>query len=266
MSWSARGIVTYLLAKPDDWEIRAEDIRKRGDLGRDAVYAMLKELRRYGYLGRTPGRDKRGRFGTVDSTLYEVPIPDLPDTVAPDPGEPYPANPTLLSNKYTKEPVNQITTTTTTAAPNPERGPRGGCNLEFPKSLSSGETEEARRRLDGFSNRLAQQLLDELSARLQAGAIHGSPLAYLRGLIKRACRGEFTPEAGVPVADTRVRIRRTDAARVQGQLTVPRLPEPDPDNPLVQRFEAIRARVNGSSPDSSAQPDVRSTESRCSLD
>ena len=258
MSWSARGIVTYLLAKPDDWEIRAEDIRKRGDLGRDAVYAVLKELRRYGYLGRTPGRDKRGRFGTVDSTFYEVPIPDLPDTAEPDPGEPYPANPTLLSNKYTKEPVNQITTTTTTAAPNPERGPRGGCNLEFPKSLSSGETEEARRKLDGFSNRLAQQLLDELSARLQVGEVNGSPLAYLRGIVSRAVAGSFTPEAGIAVATVREQRRRTDIALERAESSVPELPPANENNPLVQRLIRVRDGLNHRAIDEDTQPTRRS--------
>ena len=269
LSWAARGVIGYLLAKPDDWDIRVEDLRKHGDLGRDGIYAVLKELERYGYLKRIRCRDARGYFSDIDTTIFEVPVPDLPDTaepdtVQPDPGEPYPANPTLLSNKYTKEPVNQVTTTTTATEQNLDDVASGG-DLVFPKALSSGEIEEARRKLEGLSNPLAQQLLDELSARLQSGAIHGSPLAYLRGLVKRAWGGEFTPEAGVPITNTRVHIRTTDAIRARAQSAVSLLPEPDPDNPLVQRIEAIRTRVNGSNLAVGGDPDASPTERTCSL-
>ena len=112
LSWAARGVIGYLLSKPDDWEIQVEDLRMRGDLGREGIYSLLKELERYGYLKRYRCRDARGHFRRVDITVFEVPVPDSPesakpDTVQPDTGEPYPANPTLLSNKYTKEPVSQ---------------------------------------------------------------------------------------------------------------------------------------------------------------
>ncbi len=70
LSWAARGILLYLLAKPDDWEIRVEDLRKQGDLGRDAVYAVLNELQRCGYLERVRSRDRRGYFGEADTTKY----------------------------------------------------------------------------------------------------------------------------------------------------------------------------------------------------
>ena len=49
----------------------------------------------------------------------------------------------------------------------------------------------------------AQELLDELSARLRAKAVHTSPVAYLRGLVRRAIAGEFVPELGQRVAAAR---------------------------------------------------------------
>ncbi len=252
LSWAARGVIGYLLSKPDDWEVQVEDLRNRGDLGREGIYSVLKELERYGYLKRPRCRDTRGHFRRVDTTVFEVPVADLPDTAEPDTvkpetGQPYPANPTLLSNKYTKEPVNQITTTTTMAAPKQADEISGGCELVFPKSFSHGEIEEARRKLASLSDGLAQQLLDELSARLQAGAVHHSPLAYLRGLVKRALDGEFTPEVGVKVASSRIRTRAIEIERARVQTDTSHLRKADPDIPLFKRLEAIRrTRVNSS--------------------
>ena len=73
--------------------------------------------------------------------------------------------------------------------------------LEYPKGLSSSERNDAQRRLSGFPPELAQQLLDELAARLKAGTSPISPLVYLAGLIKRANAGKFVPQAALRIAD-----------------------------------------------------------------
>ena len=50
----------------------------------------------------------------------------------------------------------------------------------------------------------AQALLDELTGRLQANGVRGSPVAYLRGLIARAQTDTFIPELGLAVAAERL--------------------------------------------------------------
>jgi len=50
ISWQARGLHTYLMSKPDDWEIIIKHLIKEGPSGKDAVYAMLKELKNAGYI------------------------------------------------------------------------------------------------------------------------------------------------------------------------------------------------------------------------
>ena len=59
LSWAARGLLAYLLAKPDDWELRVSDLRRRGDLGRDGVHRLLKQLQTLGYIRRKQVRDER---------------------------------------------------------------------------------------------------------------------------------------------------------------------------------------------------------------
>ena len=49
LSFRARGILAFLIAKPDDWKVRAESIAKAGKEGRDAVQGALRELRNCGY-------------------------------------------------------------------------------------------------------------------------------------------------------------------------------------------------------------------------
>ena len=31
LTWAARGVLGYLLAKPDDWQLRITDLQRRGD-------------------------------------------------------------------------------------------------------------------------------------------------------------------------------------------------------------------------------------------
>ncbi|MEK2474036.1 hypothetical protein [Streptomyces noursei] len=49
LSFRARGILAFLLAKPDNWKVRSESIAAAGQEGRDAVRKALRELRTYGY-------------------------------------------------------------------------------------------------------------------------------------------------------------------------------------------------------------------------
>jgi hypothetical protein len=80
---------------------------------------------------------------------------------------------------------------------------RGG-DLILPESLLPEERAAALLLLKPCAQQ-AQALLDELSARMQARAVHTSPLAYLRGLVRRALAGEFVPELGQRVAAARRR-------------------------------------------------------------
>ena len=67
-------------------------------------------------------------------------------------------------------------------------------DLEYPKSVTAAERGKAGKKLAGLPADRAQQLLDELAARIRAKVIQTTPLAYLRGLITRARAGAFTPE------------------------------------------------------------------------
>ena len=69
LSWAARGLLAYLLSRPDDWKVLVNDLKKRGNLGRDGIYALLRELRSAGYVCFERNRDAQaGRFRSLGPT------------------------------------------------------------------------------------------------------------------------------------------------------------------------------------------------------
>jgi hypothetical protein len=72
LSFTATGILAYLLSKPDDWMISYRDLIRRKTDGRDRVLHGLKELQDAGYFTRERRRGSDGRFAW-EQVLYEVP-------------------------------------------------------------------------------------------------------------------------------------------------------------------------------------------------
>ncbi len=62
LSWAARGPLGYLLSRPDDWKVLVKDLQCCGNLGRDGIYRLLRELRDVDYVRYQKARDTRGRM------------------------------------------------------------------------------------------------------------------------------------------------------------------------------------------------------------
>lgn len=69
LSFKARGLLTFILSQPENYEVRSEDLATDKD-GRRAVLSGLGELREVGYLKTERRKDDLGRFRTV-SVIYE---------------------------------------------------------------------------------------------------------------------------------------------------------------------------------------------------
>jgi hypothetical protein len=191
LSWAARGLLGYLLSRPEDWKVLVKDLQRRGDLGRDGIYKLLKELRTTGYLRFEQARDSQGRIRGGTYYVHEAPNPphpDMPDTALPDRAAPSPVKPeALLNTQVNLTPTTTTTTTTTTT----QRGSRRGdeqknFTLELASDVPLELQTPARRLVEGLDSDLAQQVIDEWAAIMATGAIHSSPIGYLRGLLKRA--------------------------------------------------------------------------------
>lgn len=72
LSFRAKGVLLYILSKPDHWRVSVKDIMAHSKDGRDAVYASLKELTEHGYLQRVCYREK-GKISQYEYIVYEQP-------------------------------------------------------------------------------------------------------------------------------------------------------------------------------------------------
>ncbi len=71
LSWEARGVLGYLLTKPDHWQVRLHDLIRHGPAGEDKMRRILKDLERAGYLLRERGRLEDGRFAWFTYVIEE---------------------------------------------------------------------------------------------------------------------------------------------------------------------------------------------------
>lgn len=114
LSYRAKGVLTYLLSRPDGWEVNIGDLVKHGVEGRDALRATLKELREAGHLEYQQER-QAGKFSTGKILVYEVPLAepqtDFQEADLPEMDKPRAENPTQVLNKLSSNKENNKTTT-----------------------------------------------------------------------------------------------------------------------------------------------------------
>lgn len=144
LSWAARGMLIFLLGKPDNWSVSiahlvSETQGSRKASGRDAVYALINELVEAGYIYRGRIRGEDGRFSHGHMMVRETPEYDgcCPHPENPDTGFPDEANPTLISTE-------SLTTTEeeqVPASPNPEKPKRTKQELTFTEYRQQLQTQ-----------------------------------------------------------------------------------------------------------------------------
>lgn len=108
LSWAARGLLVYLLGKPDHWQVSPAALvnETKGSAkatGRDGVYSLLSELITAGYVVRSQARGDGGVLGATTYIVNEAPLPAFPDTAAPLTPLPHTANPTVVSIELKQE-------------------------------------------------------------------------------------------------------------------------------------------------------------------
>lgn len=120
LSWAARGMLIFLLGKPDNWTVSVAHLIKQTEgsqrsTGRDGVRAIIKELMDTGYMQADGVRTEGGTFGGMNYVVNESPETDLPSPVKPHKGaqknsspetpnpaaaKPTPVNPLLIKTDH----------------------------------------------------------------------------------------------------------------------------------------------------------------------
>jgi len=74
LSFKSKGILAYLLSKPDNWKVIVGDLVNHSIDGKKAVYSGLRELKEHGYYKKIPVRDETGRrISHWESVIFECP-------------------------------------------------------------------------------------------------------------------------------------------------------------------------------------------------
>jgi len=72
LSFEARGVLCYLLAKPHDWRVNIVDVQNQGGFGRHKAYRIIRELRDVGYLELREVRNEFGHICGYEYIVYDV--------------------------------------------------------------------------------------------------------------------------------------------------------------------------------------------------
>lgn len=134
LSWKSKGILGYLLSRPDGWEIQIADLIARSLDGGSAVRSALAELKQVGYL-RYLGRQKsdKGRFERAVWEVYEIPYIDFPHMENPNEENRQLSN---IENTVRNESSKKNSQRKSAAAPDPDQGD-GTFSYRWPKDLNA---------------------------------------------------------------------------------------------------------------------------------
>lgn len=89
LTWEARGLLFFLLSKPDHWQVNREHLAKQAPNGETVVRRVLRELQTLGYLERVRVNGPDGKL-QWEAVVYEHPptIGGKPTSGEPTCGEP----------------------------------------------------------------------------------------------------------------------------------------------------------------------------------
>ena len=89
LSYKAKGLLSFMLSLPEDWDYSLAGLCKISKEGRDGIRSILKELQEHHYLEIEKVRGKKGYF-EYNYLIYEKPIliekdheKNIPDTDNP---------------------------------------------------------------------------------------------------------------------------------------------------------------------------------------
>ena len=73
LSLKAKGLMSYMLSRPDDWDFTIDGLARLNKEGTDAIGRILRELEAQGYIMRNRVRNKSGQFVDLEYSILERP-------------------------------------------------------------------------------------------------------------------------------------------------------------------------------------------------
>ncbi len=73
LSLKAKGLLSYMLSRPDDWDFTIDGLARLNREGADAIGRIIRELEAAGYVTRRRVRNRAGRFADMEYRILECP-------------------------------------------------------------------------------------------------------------------------------------------------------------------------------------------------
>ena len=145
LSLKAKGLLSYMLSLPDDWDYSLKGLTIGCKDGLDSVRTAVLELEEHGYVRRQKVRNAKGQIIDYDYQVYESPVEDAPAVPGKEGG---PSDPSA-----TKSPKSRMKPCSSPfldfpnlAEPNLEKATQQNTNKQNTKRQStnlSGQTDES---------------------------------------------------------------------------------------------------------------------------
>ena len=144
LSLKAKGLLSYMLSLPDDWDYSLKGLTTGCKDGLDSVRTAVLELEEHGYVRRQKVRNARGQIIDYDYQVYESPVEDIP--AVPDDDNSTPPPSTSSGQKSGVKPCSSpFLDFPNLAEPNLEKATQQNTNKQNTKRQStnlSGQTAE----------------------------------------------------------------------------------------------------------------------------
>ena len=190
LSGDGLAVLVYLLSKPADWKVNAQNIANRFGWGIKKVYNIMKHLIQIGYIAKDIQREQ-GKFAVTVYHVYDLPLSQKPHVVLPQVvnGNTYKVK-KVLNKESTNEQQQEINNSFTTA-------------ISFFQPL--GLSDEGARQLFGILRQHCNQFFegqtleqkDEFIFRalkdVNLSTISGRPQAYLKSVITNSYKEKTVP-------------------------------------------------------------------------
>lgn len=98
MSLKAKGLLSFMLSLPLDWDYSLDGLEKICKEGKDSIRSALNELKLYGYLVIKKTQNEKGIF-EYEYMIYEYPYSENPDMDYPDMENPTQINTNIQNTK-----------------------------------------------------------------------------------------------------------------------------------------------------------------------
>lgn len=79
LSYKAKGIYSYLISRPDNWEYNMTNVINTSTEGRESVQKGIKELEKVGLLKRIKAQNSEGKFVGWDWEIYDTYVINIAD-------------------------------------------------------------------------------------------------------------------------------------------------------------------------------------------